>query len=596
MKRHLLTSAVIIFLLLAALPSSASVKENWTRVRSKNFTVVGNASESDLRKMATKLELFRYVISLYLPGAKISTPVPTTIVYFKDGYSFDPFKPLYKGKTKKNVAGYFRSGDDMNYIVLSKEVGASNALQVILHEYEHFVVHNSVPNAPPWLDEGLAEFYSTFEQQGELTVRIGIPIDWHLRTLRTRDLLPLRTLLTATRQSPYYNEDDKAGIFYAESWALVHYLMRSDGGKRRPQLTQFISRLSSGMPPEENFQQSFQTDLKTMEKELRTYISRFLVPAVDLDFKTLDFAKETQSAPLSEAEAHFYMGDLQARGNRLKEAEEHLQKSIALDSSLAPSKVALAVVRSRQNRPDEYKRLLQEAMKADAKYYLGPLYYAGALVQDGRYEEAIKYYKQAALLKPDAWRIQVGLAQAYIGLGQEGEASKAFSAALRLNPQNSSINRLYSYAALGMARGSLAAINANVYLQREGWRDDQTLYMVMVAHYGYRLSQRADEAARILEEAAGKGDTSAWPYPVIEYLRRKLTEEELLALATDNDKQTEAHAYIGMDLALKGEREAALVHLRWVRENGNRGFIEYPLALAQLNRLEGQVRSSDGAQ
>jgi len=89
-----------------------------------------------------------------------------------------------------------------------------------------------------------------------------------------------------------------------------------------------------------------------------------------------------------------------------------------------------------------------------------------------------------------------------------------------------------------------------------------------------------------MPKVSAKGDTSDWPYPVIEYLQQKLTAEELLARATDNDKQTEAHAYIGLALSLNGEREAALEHLRWVRENGNRNFVEYPLALSELARLE----------
>lgn len=590
MVRHQLIKASIIALLILPLSQAYGAgKENWTSVRSKNFTVVGNASENDLRKMATKLELFRYVISLYLPGAKISTPVPTTIILFKDDYSFDPFKPQYKGKTRKNIAGYFRSGDDVNYIVLSKEMGASNALQVILHEYEHFIIHNTIPNTPAWLDEGFAEFYSTFEQKDELTVRIGIPIDWHLTTLRTRDLLPLKTLLTVDRKSPYYNESDKAGIFYAESWALVHYLMRSDGGKRRPQLMRFINQLSSGLSPEENFQQSFQTDYKTMEAELRSYIGKFLVPAVDLTFKELAFVKEIQAAPLTEAEAHYYMGDLLLHGGRLKEAEEHLEKSIELDPKLASGRISLSALRFLQNRNADGKKLAQEAVALDPQNYLGHLNYAGVLAEEKQYEEAIKFYKQAAQLKPDAWRIYTGMAQVYLALGQDAEASKAYSAALRLDPKNPYINRNYSYTALRMGRGSLAAINAMIYLQRQGWRDDHSLYMVMVAHYGYRQVNQAAAAAKILEDAALKSDTSGWPYPVVQYLQRKLTADALLALSTDNDKLTEAHAYIGMDLSLSGEREAALAHLRWVAEHGNKDFIEYPLALSEIKRLEAQA-------
>jgi len=591
MRRHLLIKAAALYLFLlvpayaAAATTTAAAKENWSSVRSKNFTVVGNAGESDMRKLATKLELFRYTLSLLFPGARISTPVPTTVIMFKDDHSFDPFKPQYKGKTRDNVAGYFRSGEDVNYIVLSKEYGSSISIQVIFHEFEHSIVHNNINNAPPWLDEGLAEFYSTFLSLSDLKVRLGDPIPWHINTLRDRDFMPLKTLLTVDRKSPYYNENDKASIFYAESWVFVHYLMLGNNSKRQPQLIRYISQMNSGMSAEENFRQSFQTDYKTMEDELRAYIRRFLFPVLDATFKELDFVKEIQSAPLTEAEAHYYMGDLLARGFRLKEAEEHLQKAIELDPRHAPSLIALSTVRFLQGRRPDGKKLLEEAISLDPKNYLGYLSYADLLVEESQFEEAIKFYKQAAQLKPDIWRIHTGMARAFLGLGQEVEASKAYSAALRLDPRNSSINRSYSYIALRMARGSLAAVNALIYLKREGWRDESSLYMAFVAHFGYRLSKQAEAADKVLEDAATKGDTASWPFPVVKYLQHKLTADELLALATDNDKLTEAHAYIGMDLSINGEREEALAHLRWVAENGNKNFVEYPLALSEINRL-----------
>jgi lipoprotein NlpI len=62
-----------------------------------------------------------------------------------------------------------------------------------------------------------------------------------------------------------------------------------------------------------------------------------------------------------------------------------------------------------------------------------------------------------------------------------------------------------------------------------------------------------------------------------------------LEQATDNDKLTEAHAYIGLDLSLEGRDEAALTHLKWVRENGNRNFVEYPLALGEIARIEARA-------
>jgi hypothetical protein len=110
--------------------------------------------------------------------------------------------------------------------------------------------------------------------------------------------------------------------------------------------------------------------------------------------------------------------------------------------------------------------------------------------------------------------------------------------------------------------------------------------MALVAHFGLRQAGRTANADQILEEAVTRADASAWPYPVLRYLQRSLAEKEVLALADDNDKLTEAHAYIGLDLSLSNNREAAIPHLRWVKDNGNQRFVEYPLALAELGRIE----------
>ena len=65
--------AVISFLLL--LPASSAAKDTWTKIRSKNFTVIGNTGERDIRKLAANLEEFRHVISLLFPQAKIEIDI-----------------------------------------------------------------------------------------------------------------------------------------------------------------------------------------------------------------------------------------------------------------------------------------------------------------------------------------------------------------------------------------------------------------------------------------------------------------------------------------------------------------------------------------
>jgi hypothetical protein len=49
---------------------------------------------------------------------------------------------------------------------------------------------------------------------------------------------------------------------------------------------------------------------------------------------------------------------------------------------------------------------------------------------------------------------------------------------------------------------------------------------------------------------------------------------------------TEARTYLGLALAATGERQEAMKHLQWVKEHGNKSFVEFPAAAAELRRLE----------
>ena len=588
MKRKL--SLVILLAALVTLcGNQASAKDNWTRVQSKNFTLVGNASERDIRKIAVKLEVFRETLSLIFPKVKITTPLPTTVVIFKSDDSFRPFKPRYKGKIRDNVGGYFLPGPYMNYIVLTASNELIDPYEVIFHEYEHFVLRNNLLHIPLWLDEGLAEFYSSFEtSDNDQKVTLGNPLAKHVYYLRSNPLLPLKTLLAVDHKSPHYNESSKAGAFYAESWALVHYLMNGNQQKRQPQLIKFIDLVNSGVAPEESFQKAFQADFKVLEEELRAYVNRFTFPVLNGTFRSqVNFDKEMQSAALSEAEVEYYEGDLLLNMRQIPEAKALLEKSVVLDDKYSRGLVSLGILRVIEKRLDEAGKLFQSAIESDPGNYLAHQYYAHTLAQDGRYEEAIKSYKQAILLKPDLARLFLDLGYAYVNAGKEDEAIATFAQGLRVNAKESYFYRTLGYIHLGRANGELAANDAYNYLRTVGWRDEHSEYMVLVWYFGLRQLKQDDYAIKSLKDSIARVDPTDWPYPVLQFINHSLTLEEMLARANDNDKLTEAHAYAGLLLSLNGESQPALDHLRWVKDNGNKNFVEYPLALAEIARLEG---------
>jgi tetratricopeptide (TPR) repeat protein len=357
-------------------PDAAHAKDTWTKVTSKNFTLIGNASEKEIRQVATRLEQFRDVFRRLFSRAKFDSPVPTTVIVFKSMGSYKPFNP-------KNNAGYFQKGEDVNYITLTTDE-TQNPFRVIYHEYVHLLMDNTSGNMPTWFDEGLAEYYSTFSIEEDRKVHLGELIDYHLLTLREGKLYPLRTLFAVDQYSPEYNEGSKRGMFYAESWALTHYLILGNNGQRLQQLDKFLQLLGSNIAVDEAMKQAFQTDFAAFEKELRNYIqgNTFKMQVATFQRK-LEFDSELQSAPLAEAEAQAYLGDLLLHSSQLKDAEARLQQAITIDPKLTMAQASLGILRMRQQRFDEAKKALQEAVSGNSRNYLTHYYYAYVLSREG---------------------------------------------------------------------------------------------------------------------------------------------------------------------------------------------------------------------
>jgi tetratricopeptide (TPR) repeat protein len=408
MKRFVFPLAVTLCVLaIVSQLTPVRAKDKWISLQTRNFFMVGNTGEKELREVALKLEQFRAVFTVVFPNMVFNTPVPTTVVVFKSQSSFAPFKP------GPNTAGYFQAGSDVNYIALSTEFqGEQDAFEVIFHEYTHLLVKNTFENAPLWFNEGLAEYYSTFKISEDRKVAIGKAIGKHVYLLRENKILPLKTLFEVTHQSPYYNESKKQGIFYAQSWALMHYMLIGKSGRVEP-LTKFLELQNQDVPIDQAFQQAFGMPFEAVEKDLRAYVKQDRYNLVQGHFeKKLELDTTTQVTPLTEAEAQAYLGDLLLHSRRL-DAYTYLQKALKLDPNLGMAHASLGMAYFREGKVDEARASLERAVAANSQNYLAHYYYAftlsrqspsGQQVGDYTPEVSAKiktHLQQAIKLRPD---------------------------------------------------------------------------------------------------------------------------------------------------------------------------------------------------
>jgi tetratricopeptide (TPR) repeat protein len=379
MKRLLSISLVSCALVLLA-PSSAAAKDKWLNLRTRNFNIVGNADEGDTRQLALKLEQFRLIISKLTNTSNVA-PVPITVVVFKNDGSFKPFKPLYNGKPA-NLSGFFQQSEDENLIALDINANEEYPMAVIFHEYTHLLTAYSSSPLPIWLSEGLAEFYSTFDVKKN-DVTIGRPLSRHVWLLRQK-FVPFQTLFGVRHDSPEYSERDKQGVFYAESWALAHYLMFGNNHARQLQLTQFLGLLSGGMNVEPAFNQAFKTGFTEMEKELRRYVQNQTYPVMIYTLRSTESEKEVSVRPLSEAEEQYNLGNLLMRINRLDDAETYFSRAAALDAGLAGPHEGRGFIAMRRNKYDEARQHFQKAAALGSQNHLVHYYYAESIQRELR--------------------------------------------------------------------------------------------------------------------------------------------------------------------------------------------------------------------
>jgi tetratricopeptide (TPR) repeat protein len=374
------------FCLLALAPAlhPVAAKDTWTSVRSTNFFLVGNASEKEIRQVATRFEQFREVFSRLFPGMKFTSPIPTTIIVFKSDSSYKPFKPLVNGKPDK-VAGYFQAGNEVNYITLTTEKQGENPFSVIFHEYVHLLVNNTLgkTSVPPWFNEGIAEYYSTFDIEDDRKVYLGNLINYHLELLRSNQMFPLEQLFAVDYPSLHQNKHDARGLFYAESWLLLHYLIQGNEGKKVPQLGTFVGLLRKNVPLNTAFREAFQTDYAGMQKELKNYLQQHTFRGQVVTFeRKLEFDAEMQITPINEAEAQAYLGDLLYHIHRPEDAKVTLEQALALDPKLAMAHASLGMVFVGQKKFGEAKEQLQQAVAGNSTNYLAHYYYAFALSRE----------------------------------------------------------------------------------------------------------------------------------------------------------------------------------------------------------------------
>jgi tetratricopeptide (TPR) repeat protein len=231
-------------------------RKPWVRVRSAHYDVLSSAPAADTRAIVEDLETLASVLTKTSTRFK-AAPVPATVLVFADRKESLPYFQLLLGQEKPVATGlYVRhpAGGTMFVDASGRRQGLE---KTAMHELVHDLLQQGEHLAPLWIEEGLAEYFSTADiRNGKIIA--GAPIRSHANYVRGGMAMSLEIMFAVERES----DVSMTPQFYAQSWAAVNWLMRTDRDRFFP----FLEALESGTPPADALRTHYGKSLLDLQK------------------------------------------------------------------------------------------------------------------------------------------------------------------------------------------------------------------------------------------------------------------------------------------------------------------------------------------
>ena len=369
--------------------ASAGNKPTWIELRSPNFIVVTNAGEGQARRTAYQFEMIRAVIRSHLGQKQGSVEQPVIIIGTKDENTLKSMLPeFWAQKGAAHPAGFYLGATDADYIVLRLDVGlnqeAYEPFEPVYHEYVHYLTRHLIARLPLWMVEGLAEFYGNTQIRSR-EAYVGAPSTSNLRILHEQQMLPVSTLFEIDASSPYYHEQNKTSIFYAESWALTHYLIARDWKDKTHRLTDFIELLGTGIDLKDAASRTI-GDTKALDDSLRTYIGNFEFTVANVQPPKIE-ESGFHVREITDTEALAVRADFMVHDRHDADAQQMLEEALRADPKLGIACDGLSFLALQRGNAGDAEKWSSQGLALDPQDYRANYYYAWSLLKSGHTDQ-----------------------------------------------------------------------------------------------------------------------------------------------------------------------------------------------------------------
>jgi tetratricopeptide (TPR) repeat protein len=329
-------------------------------------------------------------------------------------------------------------------------------------------------------------------------------------------MIPIEDLLSADHTSPYYNERNRVSVFYAESWAMVHYLLLDPEARNQQLLAHFIRAWEASGDQVEAARETF-GDLKKFSQTMEAYARKqqFMVgtlkTAVRGDPKSL-MSREMPPAELAAYRALFYI-----HTKRPAEAEAAVQEALQQNPQLSVAYEAQGLEAYAQNQfaaaGRSFARAVALGEASFSAYYFDAMSELRAGVEtEADQEHVIASFEKAIAMNALFAPAFANLASLYsMRPATSAKAIQLAGKAVELDPGNLRYAINFAHVLLNAGKVDEAKELA-VRIRRAAWipadKADADQLFRNVTDYEEQ-SRQAAQRARLAEEAQAANNTRA---------------------------------------------------------------------------------------
>lgn len=240
-------------------------------LNSKHYEIVTDMRPREIRDIVNHMdatyESFEHLFSSF----RTRNAKATRLYLWSDRAAYVRHGDSLGADLRASGGVFFRAGGEAGVSTWVRDQPKQWLREVLQHEGFHQFAHLRFGDTLPiWMNEGLAVYYQHARMvRGRLL--LGTTPRDKIEMLRTGfdsgEAFTFEEMITLTNPEWWRvlnNEPDRAGLMYAQSWAIAHFLIHADNGRYRGMFERYLQRIAQGRQHANAYKEAFGTEDKTV--------------------------------------------------------------------------------------------------------------------------------------------------------------------------------------------------------------------------------------------------------------------------------------------------------------------------------------------